>query len=133
MDFFRYLRSATLSKIELIPFLSLFLLLFLMAFILRTSFIPMADRLNLTKTVTSDMSDARNLAIVISGENTIYVDGNVTTIDELKIILNNGAQSTKYVLIKADRRVSFGRVVELWDLCRTLGIERVNIATNKDD
>ena len=36
------------------------------------------------------------------------------------------------VMIKADRRASMGRIVDIWDLCRELNIERINIATNHD-
>jgi len=36
------------------------------------------------------------------------------------------------VLIKADRRASVGRIVDVWNLCRALGLERVNIATNQE-
>ena len=36
------------------------------------------------------------------------------------------------VLIKSDRRASLGRVVEVWDLCRDMGISQVNIATNQE-
>ena len=33
------------------------------------------------------------------------------------------------LFIKADRRASVGRIVEVWDLARDLGIPKINIAT----
>jgi len=35
-------------------------------------------------------------------------------------------------MIKADRRSSMGRIVDIWDLCRQLGIEKINIATTRE-
>jgi biopolymer transport protein ExbD len=35
-------------------------------------------------------------------------------------------------LIKADKRASLGRVVEVWDMARDLGITQINIATNQE-
>ncbi|MCK5580369.1 MAG: biopolymer transporter ExbD [Candidatus Omnitrophica bacterium] len=53
-------------------------------------------------------------------------------IKELASKLKEPAKRKRPILIKADRRASMGRIVDVWDLCRKIGIERINIATNKD-
>lgn len=86
----------------------------------------------LPKAITSKVLEQKNINIVISGENIIYVDSKVVNSKELRSIL---AEKSKYdfpVLIKADKRASLGKVVEVWDLCRELAITKVNIATNQE-
>ncbi|MCH7773641.1 MAG: biopolymer transporter ExbD [Bacteroidetes bacterium] len=51
---------------------------------------------------------------------------------ELKRRLSQPNIKDHPLLIKADRRASVGRIVDIWDLCRNLGIERINIATNQE-
>jgi biopolymer transport protein ExbD len=43
----------------------------------------------------------------------------------IQVTKNNQA-----VLIKADKRVSLERIVEVWGMCRDNGIETVHIVTN---
>ena len=52
--------------------------------------------------------------------------------DELSSRLKIAAQEEKPILIKADRKASLGKVVEVWDLCRAGGIEKINIATTQN-
>ena len=78
------------------------------------------------------MVKSRNLEIIVSGENVFYVDGKVVGISELKSILKGLAGDDSPILIKADQRAQLGRVVEIWDLARNLGLTQVNIATYQD-
>ena len=62
----------------------------------------------------------------------IYLNNQVVTIKELRKELAQAAKLDSPLLIKSDRRASLGRIVEIWDLCRELGITKVNIATDQD-
>jgi biopolymer transport protein ExbD len=53
------------------------------------------------------------------------------TLVELKSKLEK-ASNTEPILIKADREVALGKVVNIWDFCRDIGIKQVNIATNQE-
>jgi biopolymer transport protein ExbD len=54
------------------------------------------------------------------------------TMSELASRLRIAARENKPLLIKADRRASLGKVVEVWDLCRDEGISQINIATSQE-
>jgi biopolymer transport protein ExbD len=54
------------------------------------------------------------------------------TNDELKASLKQAAKRNQTMLIKADRRASLGRVVEIWDMARDTGVTQINIATNQE-
>jgi len=120
-----------LGQIDIAPLIVMVFQL-LIFFMLTSSFVLQPGiKVNLPRAVTSEVIKEESLVIIISGENIIYINENVLTIAELKSYLRQAAKRNKPLLIKADKRASLGRVVEIWDLCRDLGITQVNIATNQ--
>ena len=121
-----------LRQIDIAPLIDMIFQL-LIFFMLTSSFIvPSGIKVNLPKAVTSQMVKSRSLEIVVSGENVIYIDGRVTNLQELKSILKELVNRNQSLLIKADRRAQLGRVVEIWDMARNLGLSQVNIATYQE-
>ena len=78
------------------------------------------------------MSQERAIDAITYSENIIYLNGKIVTMQELKNFLQQIAKRKQAILIKSDRRASLGRVVEIWDMCRDLGITQINIATNQE-
>jgi biopolymer transport protein ExbD len=121
-----------LHYIDIAPLIDIVFQL-LIFFMLTSSFIMQPGiRVNLPKAVTSEIVEEKQIIIVISSEGVVYVNENVFTIGELKSYLSKKNISSKPILIKADKRASLGRVVEIWDLCREMGIDKVNIATDQE-
>lgn len=121
-----------LRQIDIAPMIDCVFLL-LIFFMLTSSFTFQSGiNVKLPKAVTSDVIKDENIIVTITGENVIYLNGVVTTLKELTGTLQKFDYKTKPLLIRSDRRASVGRVVEVWDLCRDLGIERIHIATNHD-
>lgn len=121
-----------LRQIDIAPLVDVIFQL-LIFFMLTSSFIvPSGIRINLPKAVTSEMVKTKASEIVVSGENVIYIDGRVVKIHELKSILKELARRNQPLLIKSDRHAQLGRVVEIWDMARDLGISQVNIATYQE-
>jgi biopolymer transport protein ExbD len=120
-----------LKQIDIAPLIDVIFQL-LIFFMLTSSFIVQPGiRVNLPKAVTSEVVKYENVEIIVSGENVTYFNGKVTTTAELNKLLKQAAKRNQSVLIKADRSASLGRVVEIWDMCRDLGITQINIATNQ--
>lgn len=121
-----------LKQIDIAPLIDMVFQL-LIFFMLTSSFIMQPGiKVNLPKAVTSEVVKNENIEVVISAENVTYLNGKVLTAQELKAILQEAAKRKQPVLIKADRRSSLGRVVEIWDLARELSISHINIATNQE-
>ena len=121
-----------LRQIDIAPLVDVIFQL-LIFFMLTSSFIvPSGIRVNLPKAVTSQMVKSRSMEILVSGENVVYVDGKVVNIQELKPMLEELKSRNQPLLIKADRRAQLGRVVEIWDMARNLGLSQVNIATYQE-
>ena len=132
MNFRKHLKSVRTFEINLTPLIDVIFLL-LIFFMLSSNFTqPTAINVRLPKAVTSDVLHDENLMIVVTSENIMYLNDKVITLGELREVLSKGHNSKRPVLIKADRRASVGRIVDVWDLGRTLGIERINVATDQE-
>ncbi len=121
-----------LKQIDIAPLIDIVFQL-LIFFMLTSSFIMQPGiKVNLPKAVTSEVVKFENIEILITGENVTYLNGRVVTMQELETLLKQAAKREQTILIKADKRASLGRVVEIWDLARDLGISQINIATNQE-
>ncbi len=121
-----------LKQIDIAPLIDVVFLL-LIFFMLTSSFVMQPGiKVNLPKAVTSEIVKIKNIEIIISAENATYINGRVVVTEELKNLLKQVARKSQSILIKADKRASLGRIVEIWDLARDLGIAQINIATNQE-
>ena len=122
----------SLTPFDVVPFINVLFLLLI--FFLLTSSLTSESGINvkLPKAVTSDIIREENLIITVTSEDIIYLGGKITTLKELAQILAKTENKNRPFLIKADRRASVGRIVDVWNLCRSLGLEKINIATNQD-
>ena len=133
MKFKRYFKALTsLEQINLTPLIDVILML-LIFFILSSSLASQSwINVKLPKAITSDAIKEENLTITVTSENVIYFNNTIITIKELRRELEKNMNKSRPILIKADRRSSVGRIVDVWDLCREMGIEKINIATDQE-
>jgi len=133
MKFARLKRRTDLQKgqIDIAPLVDVMFLL-LIFFMLTSNFVLQPGiKVRLPKAVTSEIIDSENLIISITSQDLIYLNYKPIQIGVLTELLQKAAREDSGVLIKADVGSSLGRIVEIWDLCRELGIDKVNIATNQ--
>ena len=133
MKFKRQLKlESGLVQIDLAPLIDVIFQL-LIFFMLSSSFTFQSGiNVKLPKAVTSDIIKDDSYTITITSENVIYLNGKIISMDELRSRVAKTANKDTPIMIKADRRSSMGRIVDVWDLCREHGIEKINIATNRD-
>lgn len=134
MRFKHHIKSskAGIEEINVAPLIDVIFQL-LIFFMLSSSFTFQSGiHVKLPKAVTSDILQEENLIISITSEDVIYLNNTVYTTRELDKEIRQAVKNNRPILIKADRRASMGRIVDIWDLCRKMGAERINIATNKD-
>ncbi len=133
MRFSRLKRRTEIEKgqLDIAPLIDVVFLL-LIFFMLTSNFIFQPGiKVHLPKAITSEVISSENLVIAVSGQDLLFLNEKPITISDLVAELKIAARDNKSLLIKADTRSSLGRVVEIWDLCRELGIAQVNIATNQ--
>jgi biopolymer transport protein TolR len=76
-----------------------------------------------------DMASVMTVSVAENGR--VYLEGQRVTMEELKERLANvhAAREDAAVLIKADTDLKYGRVVEVLDAVRSIGITRLAMAT----
>ena len=122
------------STIDIVPLINIVFLLLIFFMLTSSLLFQPGIKINLPKAVTSEVLHEENIAITVTSENLLYIDDKAVALAELsKKMAKETAQSKKPVLIKADRRASMGRVVEVWDICRASGVSQINIATNPQE
>lgn len=122
-----------LEQIHIAPLITVIfqLLIFFMLSLPFTS--QTGIEIALPKAITSDVINDKNFIITVTGENILYWNNAVITIEELGRELKKSFPKNQPILIKSDRRAYVGRIVDVWDLCRWLGIEKINIVTNQQE
>lgn len=133
MRFSRVKRRTQIEKgqLDIAPLIDIVFLL-LIFFMLTSNFIFQPGiRVELPKAITSEVISSENIIITVTGQDLLFLNEKPITIQELILQLKEAARQKKALLLKADTSASLGRVVEIWDLCRDLGIPQINIATNQ--
>ena len=121
-----------LKQIDIAPLIDIVFQL-LIFFMLTSSFLMQPGiKVNLPKAITSEAVSSENIEILITNESVTYLNNRVVTMQELKKLFAQAAKRNQSILIRADKRASLGRVVEIWDMARDLGISQINIATNQE-
>ena len=90
-------------------------------------------KVNLPGSVTEEIiREKEEIIIAMDKDNSILVNGDNVSFDQLFLILKKSAQKDKdtLVIIQADREVSHGSVVRIMDAAKRAGLERLAIATS---
>lgn len=119
------------KEINITPLVDMVFLL-LLFFILTSSYVVVPGiKINLPKAVTSEAIKEKNIIVTINNKNVIYLNEKPTAPEELTQYLEEmvKAKNEKPLLIKADKDAQLGTVVKIWDICRKVGIQQINIAT----
>ena len=90
-------------------------------------------KVNLPESITEEIIRERDeLIIVMNKDDTIYIDGNSITPDQLTPLLTKAAETSQetLVIIQADQDVSHGSVVSMMDRAKKAGLKRLAIATS---
>ncbi len=133
MRFKRLVRRTTIKKgeLDMAPLIDVVFQL-LIFFMLTSNFVLQPGiRVNLPKAISSEVIRSENLVVTLTGQDLLFLNGDPITIMDLTPRIREAAQENKTVLLKADTHASLGRVVEIWDLCRDMGVSQINIATNQ--
>ena len=117
------------GQLDIAPLIDVVFLL-LIFFMLTSSYIFQPGiKINLPKAVTSEVIQEKNIIIAVSAEDLVYLNDVPVTLKQLRKYLQGVVDENRPLLIKSDRAASLGKVVEIWDLCRDVGLTQINIAT----
>lgn len=117
---------------ELTPLIDVVFLL-LIFFMVSTAFIEFHKRLDIelpeSKAATLEQK-VKSLLVEIDAEGRIFFNGKRVTIVQLEAKLKKAGDEAVHraILIKADKKVDYGRVVAVMGLSKALGIKEIGVA-----
>ena len=120
------------SRFDLTPLVDVVFLL-LIFFMLSTTFIVAPGiKVKLPTSSSTEISrEKKEFRVVITKDDKIFVEQKLVSIEELGKYLTKGARESRegMVIIRADERVRHGKVVEVMDVAKTSGFNKLAIAT----
>lgn len=120
------------AAFDLMPLIDVVFLLIIF-FMLTTSFrtIFQGIKVDLPTTTTEQERIEQNIIISITKDNHLYLDKSRITTSKLVSLLKKKLGEKKgLVMINADKQVRHGKVVEVMDLAKQAGADRVGILTS---
>jgi biopolymer transport protein ExbD len=109
-------------------------LLLLIFFMVSTNFIEQPGmKLDLPDSESASSSSGNDLEVIIQPDGDIFFNGNAITMEELRAQFEKvaGESSDGSLLLKADKSVTHGDVMEVIDIARINGIQKIIIASTK--
>ena len=117
---------------DLMPLIDVVFLLIIF-FMLTTSFrmVFQGIKVDLPTTTTKQERIEQNIIISITKDNVLYLDkARVTTSKLVSLLKKKLGGKKRLVMINADKLVRHGKVVEIMDLAKQAGADRVGILTS---
>jgi len=126
-------RTKTDASLDITPVVdTVFNLLIFFALSLNFIVTP-GIKVNLPDAVTEEIIREREEVIIVMDKNdSIFINGNPVSFDQISSVLTKSAQENKdtLVIIQADQEVSHGKVVRMMDTAKRAGLTRLAIATS---
>ena len=126
-------RTKTDASLDITPIVdTVFNLLIFFALSLNFIITP-GIKVNLPDAVTEEIIREREEVIIVMDKNdSIFINSNPVSVDQISSILTKSAQKNKdtLVIIQADQEVSHGKVVRMMDTAKRAGITQLAIATS---
>lgn len=109
-------------------------LLLLIFFMLTTSFVEQPGmKLDLPETKSSEGEKSGKLQISVNSDGSIFVNNEAVKMSDLesKISTISEGLEDKSLLLKADKTVQHGTVVQIMDIARSVGLKKIIIASEQ--
>ena len=120
-----------LSEINIIPLVDVILVL-LVIFMVTTPMLHRGIDITLPRSQSNTVVPMERLVITIEPDKRVYLDEDLVTLLDLRKRLHEAKDSNPLVSVylRADRHVPYGRIVQVMDEVKGVGIERLGMVTN---
>lgn len=126
-------KEPLLSEINMVPFIDVVLVL-LIIFMVTTPLLYRGLKIDLPRTATNNIKNpVPKVVISIAQNKDIYLNGHQMLWTALEPVLEGYYKKDNRVVvyIKADQNVNYGSVVQVMDLVKIAGIDRLAIVSNR--
>ncbi len=122
--------NGPMSEINVTPLVDVMLVL-LVIFMVTAPMMTTGLDVNLPQAKGGALDESKPIIISISGHSDIYINERRTTIDNLGSAISDEQkrQGNPQVLLKADRSVPYGLVVQVMGALKAAGVEKLGMVT----
>jgi biopolymer transport protein ExbD len=119
---------------DLMPLIDMVFIL-LIFFLLTSSALQPAVDVELPRTTEGRIADLPTLVVTIQSDGTLLIEEEPVSLERFitSIEIRYREQPDTELTIRADRRVAFGTVVEVMDLCKKAGAEDVSFLVEVEE
>ncbi len=130
MTFSPYNRQKEMAEINMTPLIDVMLVL-LIIFMVTAPLLTSGLDVNLPRTQTGKSLDSQALSIAITSDGFIEFENARMSLESLKkeLIRQSQISSNRPILIRADKQLFYGRVIEVVDAVRGAGFSQVGFVT----
>jgi biopolymer transport protein ExbD len=118
-------------SLDMTPLIDVVLMLVIFFMLTTTFVLTPGIKVDLPHGRSSQQTSDNDAIVIIAREGTVYYDDQLVDIDTLQTLLRRAFQlrPSLRIVIQADKSAEHGRVVEVMDTAKAVGIERLAIAT----
>ena len=120
------------TEVNILPMIDVIFAI-LSFFIVSSLFLTKVETIpiNLPNSSTSKKEDKRSINLSIDSKSRIFINQNLVQFENLKNeILNLNIEKNTLIIIRGDKDVNYGKIVEVMDIIRTLDNIKIAISTN---
>ncbi|MDH4101659.1 MAG: biopolymer transporter ExbD [Nitrospirota bacterium] len=127
-------RDKIMAEINVTPLVDVSLVLLVIFMVTTPLIFNESFKIKLPTAVSSDAQPEVKLSISLTKENEVYLNDKAVTLENLAAAIapKLAASSDKTVVIHADKHVYHGTVVQVLDICKKAGAQRLALATEPD-
>ena len=118
-----------MAEINVTPLVDVMLVL-LVIFMVTAPLMHKGFNVTLPKATTGKRVGNVELVITLTKDHLIYLNEEMVTLKALRQKLVG--MSNRPVFIRVDRSAYVSKLIELWDLCRDMGVSDIHVATATD-
>jgi len=125
-------RSPIVAEINITPLTDIFLVLLIIFMVTSAAMVESGAKISLPE-VDQTTSQPREVTVLITPSNEIYVNSQPTSFDDLEQVLRSliSARPDIPVVLEGDREVLFGNAVKILSLAQKAGAQQVAIAAER--
>lgn len=122
-----------IADINVVPLVDIVLVVLIIFMVTAPLFMKPSINVNLPKAVSGDKTSPSKLAISMSSDGKVFLNGSVATEDQIKLKTEEeiGKNPDVQAVISADKDVAHGKVVTMMDLVKSLGVKKFAISIEK--
>ncbi len=136
IDYNKYIEKegSFFSSINIVPFTDIILVLLIVFMIAAPGLAHFGIGIELPGAKTYDSNIPTHINIVLDKGGQFYLEGSPYSIANLERELRGLLEKRRNlaVIISADRQSAHGRVVEIMDMMRTIGIRKIYVGTSEE-